>query len=102
MTNHFVDFSFQTNRYVMVKAYIIITTVVGQFIWLTIGLVFWIPILLVAISNFFYAVLKESLVDASISSDVNTRLKNKINMYSRGFKNFSIIAKSFKKYGDNS
>jgi hypothetical protein len=85
----------------MALFYIYLTSIVGQAIWLIIGLVLWIPILLLGISNFFYEVLRSSLSGNSISADTNIRLKNKIDIYPRGFRNFNLIIKLYESNGDN-
>lgn len=85
----------------MVRLYIGISSLVGSIIWLIIGFIIWIPILLIATSNFCFAVLRSSLDNNPIDPDTGTILKNKIDMYPRGFRNFELIVKSYSKYHDN-
>ncbi len=85
----------------MVKGYIYLTTIIGILIWFFIGFILWIPVILIGISNFFFDVFKSTLGNSTVDSDSNIRLRNKIDMYPRGFRNFEIILDTYKTYGNN-
>lgn len=85
----------------MIKLYIKISSIVGMIIWFFIGFIIWIPVLLVGTSNYCIEVMKTSLNGTFVNSNITTSLKNKINMYPRGFRNFELIIKSYSTYHDN-
>lgn len=75
----------------MVKAYITVATYIGIIVWSIVGLIVWIPVLFYATSTFCLAVTVASLKGQPIDPDANIELKNKIDMYPRGFKNFELV-----------
>jgi len=79
----------------MVKLYIQISSIVGMIIWFFVGFVIWVPILLIGASNYCFDIMRASLNGTSIDSDVIIALRNKTDMYSRGFRNFELIIKSY-------
>lgn len=81
----------------MEKSYILFSSFLGMFIWLIFGFIIWIPTILIGTSNYCYEVVRSSLSGTLIDSDSITSLKNKIDMYPRGFKNFELIIKSYSK-----
>ncbi len=85
----------------MVKTYIIFSSLVGMLIWLIVGFIAWIPILLVGTSNFCFEVIRSSLNGEQIDRDTIITLKNKIDIYPRGFKNFELIISSHSKHHDS-
>jgi|AntAceMinimDraft_9_1070365.scaffolds.fasta_scaffold132365_2 hypothetical protein len=85
----------------MIRFYIGISSLVGALIWLIVGFTIWIPVLLVATSNFCFAIIRSSLENNPVDPDVMIILKNKIDMYSRGFRNFELIVNSYPKYHED-
>ena len=89
------------NYHTMEKFYVHFATFLGMFLWFIIGFIIWIPVLLIGTSNYCYEVVRSSLTGTFINDDTITTLKNKIDMYPRGFRNFELIIKSYSKNHDN-
>ena len=75
----------------MVKTYIKIATYAGILVWSVVGLIVWIPVLFYATSNYCIAVFAASLKGQPTHKDEEFVLRNKIEMYPRGFKNFELV-----------
>lgn len=85
----------------MEKIYIHFSSYLGMLIWFILGFIIWIPAILIGTSNYSYEVIRSSLNGTSISPDTVISLKNKIDMYPRGFRNFELIIKSYSKSHDS-
>jgi len=85
----------------MEKFYIKFSSYFGMFIWFFIGFIIWIPAIMIGTSNYCYEVIQSSLNGSVISSDTITSLRNKLDMYQRGFRNFELIIKSYSENHDN-
>lgn len=85
----------------MGKIYIHFASYFGMLVWSIIGFLIWIPVLLVETSTYCYDVIQCSFNGTSVGAETITSLKNKIDMYPRGFRNFELIIKSYSKNYDS-
>lgn len=65
----------------------------GMLVWSILGFGIWIIVLLIGITSYFTEIVKAAIQNTKVPNDEEIRMKNKIQMYMRGFSNFKTVIK---------